>query len=185
MKRAFFRIDDGPIYAGYISSLGIPHFTKEVADNIMDEVNAPYNEHHILMHYVVETDTFIYVPDDVVREYKGEDVHTVDGFQHLYAITFRWDETTLEELLLMTDEPAPPKPPKYKATAYLERCLRGAIDGIDTNDEALLDDFVWHNCQNGFTCEVIYNETGKRRVFYSEQFTTEVVSIEELLKEVS
>ena len=92
MRKAQFRIDDGPIYTGYISNVGNPHFTKEVADSIMDEVNAPYGGHHILMHYVAETDTFIYVPDDVVREYKGEDVHTIDGVQHLYSIGFRWEE---------------------------------------------------------------------------------------------
>jgi len=75
--------------------------------------------------------------------------------------------------------PIPQK--KYKATAYLERCLRGAIDGIDTDDKAMIDEFVWENCQAGHTCEVLYVETGKRRVFYGDKFTTTTMSIEELL----
>lgn len=93
--------------------------------------------------------------------------------------------TSLEEALCTTEEPQQTKTPKYKAIAYIERCLRGAMDGIDTDDEALLDEFVWSNCQNGFTCEVTYNETGRHKVFYSEQFTTETISIEELLKEAT
>jgi hypothetical protein len=85
---------------------------------------------------------------------------------------------------LITDEPQEIKSKKYKATAYLERCLRGAMDGIDTDDEALLDEFVWKNCQEGLTCEVIYNETGNRRVFYGEKFTIETISLEELLDDL-
>ena len=85
---------------------------------------------------------------------------------------------------LITDEPQEIKPKKYKATAYIERCLRGAMDGIDTDDKSLLDEFVWENCQEGFTCEVIYNETGKRKVFYGEKFTTETISLEELLDDL-
>ena len=93
---------------------------------------------------------------------------------------------TLEEaMVLVTEEPKQTQTTKFKATAYIERSLRGAIDGIDTNDEVLLEDFVWENCQKGLTCEVIYNETGKRKRFYSEKFTTETMSIEELLEEGS
>ena len=84
----------------------------------------------------------------------------------------------------ITDEPQKIKPKKYKATAYLERCLRGAMDGIDTDDEALLDEFVWKNCQEGLTCEVIYNETGKRKVYYAEKFTTETMSVDDLLDDL-
>lgn len=88
-----------------------------------------------------------------------------------------------EAITLISEEPKEIKPKKYKVIAYLERCLRGAMDGIDTNDEALLDEFVWKNCQAGLTCEVIYSETGNRKVFYAEKFTTETMSIEELLEE--
>lgn len=91
---------------------------------------------------------------------------------------------TLEEAMtLVIEDTKPIKPNKFKATAYIERCLRGAIDGINTDDEALLDEFVWSNCQSGYTCEVTYNETDERRVFYAEKFTTETISIEELLEE--
>ena len=85
---------------------------------------------------------------------------------------------------LITDEPPKFKPKKYKGIAYVERCLRGAIDGIDTDDEAKLDEFVWKNCQQGLTCEVIYTKTGNRKVFYAENFTTETMSIEELLNDL-
>lgn len=79
-------------------------------------------------------------------------------------------------------EPIPQK--KYKAIAYLERCLRGAMDGIDTDDEALLEEFIWSNCQAGHTCEVIHNETGSRKVYYAYKFTTKTMSIEELLDDL-
>lgn len=85
---------------------------------------------------------------------------------------------------LITDEPHEIKPKKYKATAYIERCLRGAMDGIDTDDEALLDEFVWENCQNGHTCEVIYTETGNRKVYYAENFNEHAISTEDLLKDL-
>ena len=85
---------------------------------------------------------------------------------------------------LITDEPQEIHQKKFKATAYIERCLRGAMDSIDTDDEALLDDFIWENCQEGFTCEVTYNETGKHKVFYGEKFTTETMSVEELLDDL-
>lgn len=91
MRKAKFRIDDGIAYEGYTSGIGSPCFTKAVADSIMNEVNAIYHGLHGLMHYVAETDTYIFVPDDVIREYKGEDVQTVDGVQHLYPIAFRWE----------------------------------------------------------------------------------------------
>jgi hypothetical protein len=92
---------------------------------------------------------------------------------------------TLEEAMaLVTEEPKQIQPTKFKATAYIERSLRGAIDGIDTNDEVLLEDFVWENCQKGITCEVIYTETGKRKVYYAEKFNTETMGIDELLGDV-
>lgn len=90
---------------------------------------------------------------------------------------------TLEQAMALMEESKPALTKKYKATAYLERCLRGAMDGIDTDDETLLEEFIWSNCQAGHTCEVIHNETGSRKVYYAEQFTTETMSIEELLEE--
>ena len=85
---------------------------------------------------------------------------------------------------LITDEPRETKSKKYKATAYIERCLRGAMDGIDTDDEALLDEFVWNNCQQGLTCEVFYAETGNRKVFYAENFNENTISIDDLLNDL-
>lgn len=94
---------------------------------------------------------------------------------------------TLEEILKLAEEEKtkPIAPKKYKVIAYVERCLRGVIDGIDTDDEAVLDDFIWKNCQDGYTCEVLYHETGNRKVFYAEKFTTETMSIDELLADLS
>lgn len=88
---------------------------------------------------------------------------------------------SLMELADFITEKEPSLQKKYKATAYLERCLRGAMDGIDTDDKSLLDEFVWENCQAGYTCEVICTKTGSRKVYYAEKFTTETMSIEELL----
>ena len=88
MRKALFALHGGKPYVGYIGEFEPPYFTKEVAEQIMNDVNAPYNGHHIIMHYVAETDTFIYVVDDIIREFKGEDI----GNQHLYGIPFMWDE---------------------------------------------------------------------------------------------
>lgn len=85
---------------------------------------------------------------------------------------------------LITNEPQEIKPKKYKATAYLERCLRGAIDGLDTDDKAILDDFIWENCQRGYTCEVIYTETGDRKVFYAENFNPSTTGVDDLLEDL-
>lgn len=90
---------------------------------------------------------------------------------------------TLDEAmdLLASEKPKPIKPKKYRAIAYLERCLRSAIDGIDTDNESDLIDFVWENCQQGLVCEVFYNETGKRMAFYAEDLTEKSPSINDLL----
>ena len=89
---------------------------------------------------------------------------------------------TLDAIMaLATEEPKPIKPKKYKATAYLERCLRSAVDGIDTDNESDLIDFVWENCQQGLVCEVFYNEAGKRMAFYAEDITEKSPSINDLL----
>lgn len=85
---------------------------------------------------------------------------------------------------LITDEPHETKPKKYRAVAYIQRCLRGAMDGIETNDAAILNDFIWENCQQGFTCEVFYTETGNRKVFYAENFNENTVSVDDLLKDL-
>lgn len=85
---------------------------------------------------------------------------------------------------LITDEPQETKPKKYKATAYIERYLRGAMDGIDTDDKTVLEEFIWENCQHGYTCEVIYNEIGERKIFYADKFTTETIGIDELLDDL-
>ena len=80
----------------------------------------------------------------------------------------------------ITDESQEIKPKKYKATAYLERCLRGAMDGIDTNSWSQIDEFVWENCQAGFTCEIINNETGERKYAYPENFNEDAIGIDDL-----
>lgn len=85
---------------------------------------------------------------------------------------------------LITDEPHEIKPKKYKATAYLERCLRGAMDGIDTDEESLLDEFVWRNCQQGLTCEIINNETGERRYTYPDNFNENTIGVEDLYNDL-
>lgn len=85
---------------------------------------------------------------------------------------------------LIADEPHEIKPKKYRAVAYVERCLRGAMDGIDTDDVAILDEFIWENCQHGFTCEVFYTETDSRKTFYPENFNENTMSVDDLLKDL-
>ena len=85
---------------------------------------------------------------------------------------------------LITDEPQPTYQRKFKATAYVERCLRGAIDGIDTDDYTAILDFVWANCQAGLACEIIDNETGERKYAYPEDFDENTIGVEDLIRDV-
>ena len=85
---------------------------------------------------------------------------------------------------LITDEPQEAKSNKYKAIAYIERCLRGAMDGIDTDDYSAILDFVWDNCQRGYSCEIISNETGERKYAYPEYFNENTISVEDLIRDV-
>jgi hypothetical protein len=99
--KSIFTTGDGiKAHIGYTSgkqcsSWASPYFTKEVAEQIMDEANKPYKGRHIVMHYVNDTDTFVYVVDGAIGEYKGEDIETEDGLQHLYGIVgWVWAELT-------------------------------------------------------------------------------------------
>lgn len=81
----------------------------------------------------------------------------------------------------IAEKPPAIKPKKYKVIAYIQRCLREAVDGIDTDDIVKLRDCVWNNCKYGYTCEVIYNETDKRKIFRPDKVT----DIDELLKNLT
>lgn len=92
---------------------------------------------------------------------------------------------TLEEIMVLAnEEPQKTKPKKYKAIAYVERCRRGAIDGIDSDDDTAILEFVWTSCQAGFTCEIINNETGERKYAYPEYFNENTIGVEELIRDV-
>ena len=85
---------------------------------------------------------------------------------------------------LIIDEPIVIPPKKYKALSYMERCLKGVVSGIDTDEWSLIDEFVWDNCQHGFTCEIINNETGERKYAYPDDFNENTISVEDLIRDV-
>ena len=89
---------------------------------------------------------------------------------------------SLAELLELAEaeKPKPIPPKKYKLIAYVERCLKGIVDGRDTDDWAQVEEFVWENCQAGYTCEIIYTETGVRKYAHPDNFNENTVSVEEL-----
>ena len=85
---------------------------------------------------------------------------------------------------LITDEPQEAKQKKYRATAYVDRCMHCAIDGIDTDDYTDILDFVWDNCQKGLCCEIINHETGERKHAYPEYFNEDTIGVEDLIRDV-
>lgn len=93
---------------------------------------------------------------------------------------------TLEELMIIAEEDKPKKlpPKKYKLIAYMERCLRGIIDGKETDDWSQVEEFIWENCQAGHTCEIINTETGIRKYAYPDSFNEDTVGVDELISDL-
>lgn len=72
---------------------------------------------------------------------------------------------------------------KYTVNAYLCTNFAGLVDSLETDDFYEVQDFVWENCQRGFNCELIDNETGSKNWAYSYDFTDETEDPSELLTE--
>jgi len=98
MKKSVFYIDGGHLYIGYTSGYlwngwATPYFTFDEALKIMSE----WHNDDSPMIYDEDADAFVIQYDDCDEPYiwKGEDIKTIDGVQHLYGIgaySHIWDE---------------------------------------------------------------------------------------------
>lgn len=76
----------------------------------------------------------------------------------------------LDELLdlIATEKPKPIPPKKYKAIAYVDRCLHQVVDGIDNDDWDMIADFIASNLAEGSTVVITDNTTNESKTFYPE-----------------
>ena len=98
MRKALFNIDGGQVYVGYTNGYlwngwATPYFTYKEVRRIQTEWN---NYEPWLVYNEVKDEFHIhYEGDDEPYIWKGEDIKTVDGIQHLYGIgaySHIWDE---------------------------------------------------------------------------------------------
>lgn len=72
---------------------------------------------------------------------------------------------------------------KYTVNAYLCTNFAGLIDSLETDFWFEVEEFIWDNCQKGFNCELIDNETGDRNWAYADDFNEAVEEVNELIRE--
>jgi hypothetical protein len=76
----------------------------------------------------------------------------------------------LEELLILMEEdkPKPMPPKKYRAIAYVDRCLHQVSDGIENDDWDLIADFIGRSLSEGSTVVITDNTTNETKTLYPE-----------------
>ena len=83
---------------------------------------------------------------------------------------------SMEELMELADsiKEEPPKlpPKKYKATAYNDRCISMACDGIESDDWDIIGQFIAYNLSDGCTVVLTDNTTGEVKTLYPEDLIT-------------
>ena len=67
---------------------------------------------------------------------------------------------------------------KYTVKAYLCTNFAGLMDSLETDDFYEVQDFIWENCQKGYNCELIDNETGESNFAYADDFNEGTVEME-------
>lgn len=73
---------------------------------------------------------------------------------------------------------------KYTAKAYLYTNFAGLMDSLETDLWSEVEEFIWANCQKGYNCELIDNETGSKEWAYAEDFNEETLVIEDLVRDL-
>ena len=83
---------------------------------------------------------------------------------------------SIEELLILSDfinkEAPKPQPKKYRAIAYVERCLNTACDGIENDDFDIIGQFIAENLSGGYTVVLTDNTTGEVKTMHPEDLIT-------------
>ena len=110
MKKRLFQINEGPIYMGYTNGdywngWATPYFPLKEALRICYAWNNEYSP----MVYDKERDEFRlhYEGDDEPYIWKGEDIQTEDGIQHLYGIgaySHIWDDLGDEDKRYLAEQ---------------------------------------------------------------------------------
>ena len=72
---------------------------------------------------------------------------------------------------------------KYTVNAYLCTNFSYLIDSLETDNFYEVQDFIWENCQNGYNCKLIDNETGESNLAYADDFTDETIDYADLFIE--
>lgn len=100
MRKALFRIGDGPAYMGYTSGRlwngwATPYFPLEEARKLQAEWKK--------LTYDEDKDEFRIQYEEYEEPYiwQGEDIRTVDGVKHLYGIgagSHIWDELDADDI---------------------------------------------------------------------------------------
>ena len=71
---------------------------------------------------------------------------------------------------------------KYTVNAYLCTNFTVLMDSLETDNFYEVQDFIFENCQNGYNCELIDNETGERNLVYADDFTEETIDYADLFQ---
>ena len=83
---------------------------------------------------------------------------------------------SIKELLELADfikeEPPKSAPKKYRALAYVNRCLDVVADGIENDDWDMVAQFIAENLSGGYTVVLTDNETGENKTMYPENLIT-------------
>lgn len=81
-------------------------------------------------------------------------------------------EDLLELADLINEEPPKPPPKKYRALAYVDRCLSMVGDGIENDDWDTIAQFIAENLSGGYTVVVTDNDTKETKTLYPEDLIT-------------
>jgi hypothetical protein len=83
---------------------------------------------------------------------------------------------SVEDLLvlaeLINEEPPKPPPKKYRALAYVDRCLSMVGDGIENDNWDAIAQFIAENLSGGYTVVVTDNRTEETKTLYPEDLIT-------------
>lgn len=143
MRKALFRINDGPVYIGYTNGYlwngwATPYFPLEEAQKIQ----ADNNEAVFPICHDEEKDEFYQSVYDEPYIWKGEDIETVDGIKHLYGIgaySHIWDELGKDEKHYLAEQilelVADIDPYEYRDSYDNEdECLEAILSELDDVD---------------------------------------------------
>lgn len=70
---------------------------------------------------------------------------------------------------------------KYTVKVYVSTNTSHLVKSLDTDIFDEVQDFIFENCQKGYDCALVNNETGESGVAYAADFTSDIDSAEDLI----